>query len=67
MAEALTFSAREARANFAEILNQASYGKEPVIITRQGKNIAVVLSFGDYEKYMKLIHQKGDLGNTEVK
>lgn len=50
----LQFSAREARAQFSEILNKAAYGKEPVVITRQGKNIAVVISFEDYQLYRQL-------------
>ncbi len=42
-------SAREARANFADLLGQVYYTKEPVIVERKGRPFAVVISPEDYE------------------
>ena len=30
----------DARKNFAEVVNQVAYGKEPVVLTRRGKELA---------------------------
>jgi prevent-host-death family protein len=44
-------SSREARANFADVLGQVYYTKEPVIVEKKGKPVAVVISPDDYERY----------------
>lgn len=43
-------SAREARANFSELLGTVYYNKEPVIIEKNGKPFAVVISPEQYEQ-----------------
>ncbi|WP_019989687.1 type II toxin-antitoxin system Phd/YefM family antitoxin [Rudanella lutea] len=49
-----TFSAQEARQHFSEVINKAGFAKEPVIITRSGKNVVAVISYDDYEFFRQL-------------
>jgi len=50
---AKTMSAREARANFSDLLGLVYYTKEPVIVEKKGKPVAVVISTEDYERLQK--------------
>ncbi|MBC7890731.1 MAG: type II toxin-antitoxin system Phd/YefM family antitoxin [Sphingobacteriaceae bacterium] len=47
-------TAQDARKQFSDILNTAAFQKEAVIITRQGKKLAAVISFEELEYYKKL-------------
>ena len=47
-------STKEARANFADLLGLVYYTKEPVIVERKGKPVAVVINPEEYEQYKKL-------------
>jgi antitoxin YefM len=42
-------SAREARANFSDVLGRVYYTKEPVVVEKKGRPFAVVISPEDYE------------------
>ncbi|NOY68514.1 MAG: type II toxin-antitoxin system Phd/YefM family antitoxin [Deltaproteobacteria bacterium] len=44
-----TVSTVEARKKFAEIVNRVAYGKEPVVLTRRGEQIAALISMEDIE------------------
>jgi prevent-host-death family protein len=44
-------SAKEARERFAELLGQVHYGKDTVIVEKQGKPVAAVI---DMERYARL-------------
>ena len=46
-------SAREARANFSDLLGLVYYTKEPVIVEKKGKPVAVVISLEEYERFRK--------------
>lgn len=46
-------SAQEARAKFSDLLGLVYYGKENVIIEKQGRTFAVVISPEDYERLLK--------------
>lgn len=46
-------SARDARANFSELLGTVYYTKEPVIVERKGKPFAVVISPEQFERLQK--------------
>jgi prevent-host-death family protein len=48
-------SAQEARARFADLLGLVYYGKEPVVIEKQGRAFAVVVSPDDYQR---LLHER---------
>ncbi|MBW2566245.1 MAG: type II toxin-antitoxin system Phd/YefM family antitoxin, partial [Deltaproteobacteria bacterium] len=39
-----TVPTAEARKRLAEIVNKVAYGKEPVILTRRGEEIAALIS-----------------------
>jgi prevent-host-death family protein len=44
-------STKEARASFADLLGLAYYTKEPVIVEKKGKPMAVVVNPTDFEEY----------------
>lgn len=46
-------SAKEARDNFSDVLNRAYYQQEPIVVERQGKPVAVVISLEEYEQYRR--------------
>lgn len=46
-------SAKEARDRFAEILGQVHFGKDTVIIAKQGKPVVAVIDMDRYERLMK--------------
>ena len=46
-------SAKEARDRFAEILGQVHFGKDTVIVEKQGKPVAAVIDMDRYERAMK--------------
>ncbi|GAB3783274.1 hypothetical protein GCM10028818_40920 [Spirosoma horti] len=45
---------QDARKNLSDIIGKALFANEPTIITRSGKNAAVVISFEDYERFREL-------------
>ncbi|MBA3010207.1 MAG: type II toxin-antitoxin system Phd/YefM family antitoxin [Proteobacteria bacterium] len=42
-------STAEARKNLADIVNKVAYGKEPVILTRRGQDVAALVSIEELE------------------
>ena len=46
----------EARKNFADIVNNVAYGKDPIVLTRRGKALAALVSIED----LKLLQQLED-------
>ena len=42
---------QDARKNLSEIIGKAFFANEPTVITRSGKNAAVVISYEDYLRY----------------
>ena len=44
----------DARKNFANIVNTVAYGKEPVILTRRGQEIAALISIEELELLQKI-------------
>jgi prevent-host-death family protein len=43
-------SAKEARDRFAEVLGQVQYGKDTIIVEKQGKPVAAVIDMDQYER-----------------
>lgn len=39
----------EARDNFSEVINRASFGKERIVLTRRGKDLAAVVPVEDLD------------------
>lgn len=44
----------EARKNLADVINSAQYGKERIILTRHGKEVAGIISIDDLNLLEKL-------------
>lgn len=44
-----TVTAKYARQNFAEILNEVHFGKKKILITRSGKAMVVMQSINEYK------------------
>ena len=42
-------STAEARKNFADIVNKVAYGKEPIVLTRRGHEVAALVSIDELE------------------
>ena len=42
-------STADARKHFADIVNKVAYGKEPVVLTRRGQEIAALVSIDELE------------------
>ncbi|MCD6184733.1 MAG: type II toxin-antitoxin system Phd/YefM family antitoxin [Deltaproteobacteria bacterium] len=55
-----TVSTAEARKKFAEIVNKVAYGKEPVVLTRRGEEIAALISMEELE-LLQLIEDHIDI------
>ncbi len=51
--QAIRITAKKARDNFTDILGMAYYGKETVVVEKQGRAFAVVINPGEYERYEK--------------
>ncbi len=49
-----TVSTVDARKNFADIVNQVAYGKEPIVLTRRGQEIAALISIEELELLRKI-------------
>ncbi len=46
-------TAKYARQNFAEILNEVYYGRKRILITRSGKPLVVLISVKEHQKDTK--------------
>ena len=44
-----TISTADARKNFADIVNKVAYGKEPIVLTRRGQEVAALISIDELE------------------
>jgi prevent-host-death family protein len=55
-----TISSKEARDNLSEILNQVAFKRERYILTRSGKNMAVILSMEEWELVEKILQKLED-------
>ena len=42
-------STAEARKNFADIVNKVAYGKESIVLTRRGQEVAALVSMDEFE------------------
>ena len=50
-----TMTTVEARDNFSDMINQAAYGSQRIVLTRRGKPLAAVISIVDFEKLQQQI------------
>jgi prevent-host-death family protein len=56
----------EARKVLADILNRASYGKERVVLTRRGKDVAAIVSMDDFATLEEIEDRMDVLESTKV-
>ncbi len=54
----------EARKKLAEIVNRVAYGKEPVVLTRRGEEIAALISMEELE-LLQLIEDRMDIEDAK--
>ena len=59
-----TVSTAEARKRLAEIVNKVAYGKEPVVLTRRGVQIAALISMEEFE-LLQLIEEHIDIEDAK--
>ena len=59
-----TVTTAEARKKLAEIVNKVAYGKEPVVLTRRGEEIAALISMEELE-LLQLIEDRMDIEDAE--
>ncbi len=61
------FSLSEAKSKFSDIINRIIYKKEKILITKNGKKVAVILPIDELEKYKEngLIEARGALADLD--
>jgi prevent-host-death family protein len=60
-----TYSTVEVRERFSDIVNEAAYGKEPVIITRRNKEVVAIVSIEDLQLLREANHALEELRREE--
>ncbi|MBI2017922.1 type II toxin-antitoxin system Phd/YefM family antitoxin [Candidatus Daviesbacteria bacterium] len=48
-----TITAKYARQNFSEVLNEVHFGRKKILITRSGKPVVVLTSTKDFKEDLK--------------
>jgi prevent-host-death family protein len=59
-----TVSTAEARKKFSEIVNKVAYGKEPIVLTRRGEEIAALISM-EALVFLQLIEERIDIEDAK--
>jgi antitoxin Phd len=59
-----TISTVEARKKFADIVNKVAYGKEPIVLTRRGEEIAALISMEEL-KLLQLVEDYIDIEDAK--
>ena len=59
-----TVTTAEARKKLAEIVNKVAYGKEPVVLTRRGEEIAALIPMEELE-LLQLIEDRIDIEDAK--
>jgi prevent-host-death family protein len=58
-------SSTEARERFAQVVNQAAFEQERIVLTRRGKPLAAIVPIGDLEWLQELEDQQ-DIADAEA-
>ena len=58
-------SAQEARVQLSDLINKAVYGQQPSIITRQGKPVAVLVAYEEWQVYQRWQQTEQSRSTTE--
>jgi prevent-host-death family protein len=56
--------AREARMNFADVLNTAAYAKDRIVLTKNGKDVAAIIPIEDL-RMLEEIENRIDVAEAE--
>jgi prevent-host-death family protein len=59
-----TITIADARKNFANIVNTVAYGKEPVVLTRRGQEIAALISIEEL-RLLQMIEDHVDIEDAK--
>ena len=59
-----TYTTAEARKRFADLVNKVAYGKEQIILTRRGQEIAALISMEELE-LLQLIEDYIDIEDAK--
>jgi prevent-host-death family protein len=59
-----TITTADARKNFANIVNTVAYGKEPVVLTRRGQEIAALISIEEL-RLLQMIEDHVDIEDAK--
>lgn len=63
---ARSVSATQAKLKFGEILADVSFGKNHVMVEKQGKQLAVIIPLEAYEEYLKFKHEEKRYSRQEL-
>jgi len=61
----IKISTADARKNFADIVNKVAYGKEPIVLTRRGQDIAALVSIDELE-LLQQIEERIDIEDAKL-
>jgi prevent-host-death family protein len=59
-----TISTADARKHFADIVNKVAYGKEPIVLTRRGQEVAALVSMDELE-LLQQIEERIDIEDAK--
>ena len=59
-------NAYKARRNFGRVLEEAYYNKDAFVVTRSGREMAVIVSVDDYRKWQQLAKERASQMVKEV-
>lgn len=59
-----TITTADARKNFSNIVNTVAYGKQPVVLTRRGQEIAALISIEEL-RLLQMIEDRVDIEDAK--
>lgn len=59
-------TAQEARTQLSDLINRAVYARQPSLITRQGKPVAVLVSYEEWIQMKERSDQTGEIGQDDL-
>lgn len=58
-------SAQEARVQLSDLINKAVYGQQPSIVTRQGKPVAVLVAYEEWQVFQQWQQKEQSRSTTD--
>lgn len=59
-------STKEARDQLSELINRVAYGKERIVLTRRGKELAVIVSLEDLLTLERVMSRLEDISDLDA-